>query len=311
MAVHIHQLAEVRSEFVGEGSRIWQFSVILPGAVIGVDANICSHCFIEDDVVLGDRVTVKAGVQLWNGLRVGNDVFIGPNATFTNDKFPRSKRHLAEVLVTNIHDGASIGAGAVILPGLTIGKNAMVAAGAVVTRSVPPNAIVRGNPARISGYVDAQRSETLNSSKLMQHHADGRSRVRGVKLLTLPSTSDIRGSLTVGEFSRSIPFTAKRYFVVFDVPSVETRGEHAHRKCHQCLICTHGTMRAIVDDGTTREEFLLDRPDVALYVPPMIWGTQYQYSQDATLLVFASDFYDQNDYIRSYEEFLSLVKDPA
>ena len=311
MAVHIHQLSDVSSKSIGEGSRIWQFTTILPGAVIGEDANICSHCFIEDDVVLGNRVTVKAGVHLWNGLRIGNDVFIGPNATFTNDKFPRSKRHLAQVLMTHIQDGASIGAGAVILPGVTVGQNAMVAAGAVVTRSVPPNAIVKGNPARISGYVDAQREESSFDGNVEKRGAGGKSKVSGVRLLKLPSTSDIRGSLTVGEFSRTIPFNVKRYFVVFDVPSAETRGEHAHRKCHQCLTCIHGTMRAIVDDGTAREEFLLDRPDMVLYVPPMIWGTQYQYSKDATLLVLASEFYEKDDYIRSYDEFLSLVKDPA
>lgn len=144
----IHELADVASDAIEDGTRIWQFVVVLPGAKIGAECNICAHVFIENDVTVGDRVTIKCGVQLWDGLRVGNDVFIGPNATFTNDLFPRSKKHPEEYLETVIEDGASIGAGAVILPGLSIGARALVAAGAVVTRSVAPGSLVRGNPAK-------------------------------------------------------------------------------------------------------------------------------------------------------------------
>ena len=144
----IHKLADVASMNIGAGTQIWQFVVILANAKIGRECNICSHVFIENDVIIGDRVTVKNGVQLWDGLRIGNDVFIGPNVTFTNDLFPRSKHHLDKYLSTIIEDGASIGAGAVVLPGLTIGSGALVAAGAVVTRSVEPRSLVRGNPAR-------------------------------------------------------------------------------------------------------------------------------------------------------------------
>ncbi|MHB8951037.1 MAG: acyltransferase, partial [Rhodoferax sp.] len=147
----IHPLSDVQSKAIGTGTRIWQFVVVLPNAKIGQDCNICSHCLIEGDVVIGDRVTVKSGVQLWDGLRVGDDVFIGPNASFANDRFPRSKKAPEKFLQTLIEAGASIGAGATMLPGVTIGRNAMVAAGAVVTRSVPPNAIVVGNPAKIVG----------------------------------------------------------------------------------------------------------------------------------------------------------------
>jgi UDP-2-acetamido-3-amino-2,3-dideoxy-glucuronate N-acetyltransferase len=150
----IHPLADVQSLAIGKGTRIWQFVVILRGAIIGVDCNICSHCFIENDVIVGDRVTVKSGVQLWDGLRVEDDVFIGPNATFTNDRHPRSRAYPQEgFLKTIVHRGASIGANATILPGIEIGEGAMVGAGAVVTRSVPPRAVVVGNPARIVRYV--------------------------------------------------------------------------------------------------------------------------------------------------------------
>jgi UDP-2-acetamido-3-amino-2,3-dideoxy-glucuronate N-acetyltransferase len=148
MGTIIHKLSDVASCAIGNGTRIWQYVVILPGARIGSDCNICAHVFIENDVVVGDRVTIKCGVQLWDGLRVGNDVFIGPNATFTNDVFPRSKKYSHKYLETNIEDGASIGAGAVILPGLSIGAGAFVAAGAVVTKSVAPKSLVVGNPAR-------------------------------------------------------------------------------------------------------------------------------------------------------------------
>jgi acetyltransferase-like isoleucine patch superfamily enzyme len=154
MSTIVHELADVASDAIGDGTRIWQYVVVLPGARIGADCNICAHVFIENDVVVGDRVTIKCGVQLWDGLRVGNDVFIGPNSTFTNDPFPRSKKYPDKYLETIIEDGASIGAGAVILPGLTIGADALVAAGAVVTRSVAPRSLVCGNPAKHVRFLD-------------------------------------------------------------------------------------------------------------------------------------------------------------
>ena len=128
-------------------------------------------------------------------------------------------------------------------------------------------------------------------------------------IYTLPRIQDPRGSLSVGEFGRSIPFEAKRYFIVFDVPSNELRGEHAHRECHQFLLCVKGSCSVITDDGETRNEFVLDKPNVGAYLPPMTWGVQYNYSSDAVLLVFASHYYDDADYIRDYDEFLRLVKE--
>lgn len=144
---YIHSSADVQSSLIGDGTKIWQFCVILPNVSIGADCNICAHCLIEGGVVVGDRVTLKSGVQLWDGVRLEDDVFVGPNVTFTNDDFPRSKQY-KPVLPTTIRKGASIGANSTILPGITIGAGAMVGAGSVVTKDVPAGALVRGNPAR-------------------------------------------------------------------------------------------------------------------------------------------------------------------
>lgn len=302
--VHPQGLCETGQ--VGPRTRIWAFAHVLPGARLGADCNICDHVFIENDVVVGDRVTVKSGVQLWDGIRIEDDVFVGPNATFTNDRFPRSKQYLQSYPATVVRAGASIGANATILPGLTIGQGAMVGAGAVVLRSVPPLAIVVGNPARIIGYVDAKGAERPS-----QRSGDGDERrptgVRGVTRHQLRIARDMRGSLSVGEFGRSIPFEARRCFFVFDVPSRETRGEHAHRACHQFLVCVRGSCAVVADDGQTREEFVLDSPGIGLYLPPLTWGIQYKYSADAVLAVFASEFYDAQDYIRDYAEFLDAA----
>jgi acetyltransferase-like isoleucine patch superfamily enzyme len=145
----IHPSSDVQADRIGEGTRVWQYVVILPGAVIGRDCNICSHCFIENKVSVGDRVTVKCGVQLWDGVILENDVFIGPNVTFANDRFPRSRNTAAILLQTFVKKGASIGANATILPGLVIGEGSMVGAGAVVTKDVPARSLVVGNPARV------------------------------------------------------------------------------------------------------------------------------------------------------------------
>ena len=144
----IHPLADVQTDQIGEGTRIWQFAVVLKGAKIGSNCNICSHTFIENDVVIGDNVTVKCGVQLWDGLRVGNNVFIGPNVTFCNDKHPQSGNHDFECLQTVIDADVSIGANATILPGIRLGRGCMVGAGAVVTKDVPSGMTVVGNPAK-------------------------------------------------------------------------------------------------------------------------------------------------------------------
>lgn len=145
--IHAHALVEPGAS-IGANTRVWAFVHILPGAVIGESCNICDHVFIENGVVLGSGVTVKCGVQLWEGVQLEDNVFIGPNVTFTNDVFPRSRQRPASFLKTLVKRGASIGANATLLPGIVIGENAMVGAGSVVTRDVPADTVVLGNPAR-------------------------------------------------------------------------------------------------------------------------------------------------------------------
>ena len=306
--IYRHPSAIVESENVGAGTRVWAFAHILKGAVIGAECNICDHTFIENDVRLGDRVTLKCGVQVWDGITMEDDVFVGPNATFSNDPFPRSRQHPVQFARTLIRRGASIGANATILPGLTIGEKAMVGAGAVVTHDVPPLAIVTGNPARIVGYDGAGSMPSDAEATVPEEFGANPTRVAGVSLHRLPQVDDLRGNLSFGEIGEQVPFEVKRYFLVYGVASKDIRGEHAHRALQQFLVCVHGRCHVVADDGENREEFVLDRPSIGLYIPPMVWATQYKYTEDAVLLVLASEKYDPASYIRDYSEFLALVK---
>jgi UDP-2-acetamido-3-amino-2,3-dideoxy-glucuronate N-acetyltransferase len=308
--VHEHGLCETSA--VGRGTRIWAFAHVLDGATVGEDCNICDGVFVENGAVIGDRVTVKPGVQVYSGVTLEDDVFVGPNATFTNDRFPRSRQWLDEYPTTVVRRGASIGANATVLPGLEVGIGAMVGAGAVVTRSVPPHAIVVGNPARIKGYTP--HGADHEPEPLPTGGDDGRAEpgivglgVGGATLHRFPEHADLRGTLTAGlvDPADGVPFDVRRWFMVYDVPTPEVRGEHAHRVCHQFLICVSGSVMIAVDDGERRREVLLDRPTLGLHLPPMTWASQYRYDQGAALLVFASHEYDADDYIREYEQFLA------
>lgn len=309
MTFFTHQNALVESHSIGKDTRIWAFAHILPGATIGSECNICDYVFVENDVKIGNRVTIKCGVQVWDGITIEDDVFIGPNVTLTNDLFPRSKQYPEEFSRTIIRQGASIGANATVLPGIIIGKNAMVGAGAVVTKDVPPNAVVIGNPARITSYTAPSR---IQPSPPIIHPTDTRQPVRssivnGVSVVSLPIINDLRGNLTFAECGQFLPFEPKRFFMVFDVQSKEIRGEHAHKKLHQFLVCVKGSCSVVVDDGKNIEEFLLNSPNVGVHIPPLVWGIQYKYSSDAVLLVLASDTYDADDYIRDYDQYIKMV----
>ena len=245
-------------------------AIIMPGAYIGLD------------VIIEDKVT------------------IGPNAVILG------KDDNKATIAAAIRTGAVIGANATVLAGVIVGIRALVKPGSVVTRTVPPLAIVEGNPAIITGYVSTAISITDNQGK-DKKELTKYSKVNNVTFSNLTLVSDLRGNLSVGEFEKDIPFKPNRYFLVFDVPTAETRGEHAHKVCKQFLVCIKGSCNVVADDGVNREEFVLDSPAKGLYLPPMTWGIQYHYSHDACLLVFASEYYDSADYIRDYDKFIKAV----
>lgn len=308
--VHPKGLCETTQ--VGVRTRIWAFAHVLPGARIGADCNICDGVFVENDVVVGDRVTVKCGVQLWDGVRLGDDVFVGPNATFANDKFPRSQAYPERFPETVVEAGASLGANCTILPGIRIGRHAMIGAGSVVTSDVPPFAIVTGNPARITAYVDAA-GHAMPRPRPVEPPPLGEAApvIPGVTLHSLRGADDMRGTLSVAEVGQDIPFEVKRFFAVYEVPSKSVRGERAHRTCEQFIVCLRGSVSLVVDDGRQRAEMILDRATVGVHVRKMVWTVLYRHTDDAVTLNFASAHYDPTDYIRDYDEFLRLVGSAA
>jgi len=305
----VHPQGIVETDKIGDDTTIWAFTHVLPGAVIGKKCNLNDHVFVENDVIIKDRVTVKCGVFLWDGIRLENDVFVGPNVTFANDKYPESQQKRKENQVTLIKKAASIGANATILPGVTIGEKAMVGAGAVVTRNVPPMAIVVGNPARIIGYIDHNKNklkaDELDNADMYNEISHIKLRVDSCQLWELKQYDDLRGSIVVTDFEEDLPFIPKRIFYVFGVSSQKVRGEHAHKKCHQFLVALSGSVNIVLDDGENSQEIQLNRASKGILMPAGIWGTQYKFSNDATLAVFCSHSYNTNDYIRDYQDFIS------
>lgn len=253
-------------------------------------AEIAEGCEIMPGAFLGARVTLEKSVKL------------GPNAVVLGNECPDST-------ATTLHAGVVVGANAVVHAGVVIGAGAIILPGTIVKRSVPPGAIVEGNPAAIVGYVDAERggrAESVRDNRQSGNRLE-LTPVKDVVLHHFPIIHDLRGNLTVGEFDKEIPFAPRRYFMVFGVPNREVRGEHAHHICHQFLICVRGSCAVVADDGNRRVEVELDSPSKGLYLPPLTWGIQYKYTPDALLLVFASHHYDAADYIRDYDEFLMHV----
>lgn len=291
---------------IGSHTRVWAWAHVMGGAKIGSSCNICDHTFIENGVIIGNRVTVQCGVYISEETTIEDDVFIDSSVTFTNKTIPCSKPDPADCCKTKIEQGASIGANATILP-VTIGAHAIIGAGAVVTKKVPPYAIVIGNPARIVGYVNAtpidKHKKTIESDA--GDHAF-ETTATGAKLYRIPSFSDIRGELSVLEIKKVLPFPVERIFYTYGVDSAEVRGEHAHKKCEQFLISIHGSLHVIVDDSVHREEFILNSPTYGLHLPSGCWGIQYKHSPDCVLLVLASRGYEAEDYIRNYDEFLQF-----
>lgn len=301
----IHEKAICDSGDIGPGTRIWPFAHVLSGAKIGSDCNICESVFVENDVIVGDRVTIKCGVQLWDGVRLANDVFVGPNATFTNDRLPRSKKYQDDIQQTIVERGASIGANATILPGLRIGRSAMVAAGAVVTRDVPAHALVAGNPARIVRFV-AQDGSPLPSRLPVGAETLTLPRCR---LIKFPVHQDASGTLIAVEHDGGLPFEPRRTFFLRNITPGHVRGNHGHRLCSQAILSLAGAATVMIDDGINREEIIMNDPTVGLYLPPMTWCSIFRFSPDCIMQVYASHPYDNADYIHSYTQFLQLVSE--
>ncbi len=310
-AVFVHPQGLCESKQVGDGTRIWAFAHVLPGASLGRRCNVCDHVFIENDVIVGNDVTLKCGIQLWDGVRIGDRVFVGPNATFTNDRFPRSKQYPETFLQTVVEDDVSIGANATILPGVKIGRGAMVGAGAVVTRDVPPHATVVGNPGYVTGFHAAGlgQAETVSAVDLLPTESGTQVALgaRGCSIERLPNYVDKRGALTPMEFERGLPFEPRRIFLVHRVREKQVRGEHAHRRCEQFLVAVHGGVSVVLDDGRNRCEVRLEDSTVGLYLAPMVWGIQYKFDPQSVLMVAASHSYEPEDYIRDYAVFLEAV----
>lgn len=297
--VHAKGLCE--SEHVGQGTRVWAFAHVLPGARIGAECNICDQVFVENDVVVGDRVTVKCGVQLWDGVRLEDDVFVGPNVTFTNDAYPRSRAYPEHFPQTVVERGASIGANATILPGIRIGARAMVGAGAVVTRDVAPDTVVVGNPARV--VRDSNEKAAVAEGEPISWRA-----VSDCRLIRFKSFPDDRGTLVPVEGGDDVPFYPKRLFTITGVPEGAGRGAHANLLSDQLIIPLAGGLSVRVYDGTVDRTFRLDRPDEGLFVPATIWNDLVDFAPNGVTLVLASQHYDGAAYVRELPQYEDLRK---
>jgi UDP-2-acetamido-3-amino-2,3-dideoxy-glucuronate N-acetyltransferase len=298
--------ARFEGDRLGPGSRVLAYVRVAPGVAIGRNCVLHDHAVLIGAVTLEDDVAVHTGAQLLGRIRVEQGVTVGAGAVVGGKSRSGEDAGLLEIIV---HRFASIGPNVTVLPGVAIGRRAIVEPGSVVRQDVPANAVVSGNPATIVSYVDSGQEVAAQEVLLPSSvgAAVTETRVRGVTIHRLAYASDLRGSLTATEFS-SLPFAPRRLFTVYDVPSESVRGSHAHRTCAQFLVCTLGALSCLVDDGSARAEIRLASPDVGLHIPPMIWGTQWKYTRDAVLLVLASHPYDAADYIRDYEEFLQVLE---
>jgi acetyltransferase-like isoleucine patch superfamily enzyme/dTDP-4-dehydrorhamnose 3,5-epimerase-like enzyme len=282
-------------------------SLIEEGVAVHETALIGPNCYLRGRMSIGANAHLKGGLTLIGDIHVGHDAFIEPGVCIASDANKEPPQE-GKVVVC---EGAHVGAGCVLYQGVVIGRYARIEPGSVIFRNIPPYAVVSGNPAVITGYVrDTSQQRAVPITIVEKPDAPGvyPFNVRGVALYQFQRIRDLRGDLTVGEFERNIPFIPKRYFVVFDVPSYETRGEHAHKRCHQFLICPSGSVSVVVDDGVSREEITLNKPNMGLLIPARVWGVQYKYSAGSALIVFASEYYDPDDYIRNYDEFVKFCE---
>jgi UDP-2-acetamido-3-amino-2,3-dideoxy-glucuronate N-acetyltransferase len=294
----IHPAALIEAAAVPAGSAVGAY------ARVGPAVELEGPCAIGEQAILAGRVRVAAGAE------IGPQAYLEGPITIETGARIAARCSLdaggAEPIV--LRESVVIGANSTIWPGVTVGKGARVEPGSVVTKNVPAMAVVAGNPAgivRYSGVPNAPAQAQIAATAEVTATA-----VRGVTLRRLPLHEDLRGNLTFGEAARHVPFAIQRYFLSFAVAGEQVRGEHAHRSLHQFLIAAHGRVHIVADDGVNQADFLLDRPDLGVHIPPMIWSVQYRFSADAVLLALCSEPYDPADYIRDYAEFLALARSP-
>lgn len=292
----VHPNAMCETDEIGRGTRIWPFAHVCSSVTIGEDCNICEGVFIENDVTVGNRVTIKNGVYLWSGLEVDDDVFIGPNATFCNDRKPRSRAWKVPES-TVLRKGSSVGANATVLPGVEIGAGALVGAGAVVTEDVPPYCRVVGNPARGVGFeapeIDLSQEESSVDTA-------------GIKLVPRSVHNDRRGKLQAIEVATEFPFVVQRYFVISGLRAGVPRGVHAHRETQQVVYVLTGAMLVLISNVDHHLSVRLGPASPGVVIERNTWSTILPLVDDSSALVLASTPYDQDDYVTSHEEFISL-----
>jgi carbonic anhydrase/acetyltransferase-like protein (isoleucine patch superfamily) len=264
---------------------------------------------LAEDCSVGAFSTIGERASIGNRTVVGSHVTVGESGVIGSEAEIADGARIGTGSI--IEDQVVVGSGAVVASGLRLGLNCLVRPGAVVLADVPPNAIVEGNPARIVGYVDSMRrsGDVINGAAALAADS-GRSVSLGVgdaAVWRLPRFEDLRGALVPAEFESDLPFVPQRLFFVFDVPGERVRGEHAHKTCAQLMVAVHGALSVVADDGRRSQEVRLDQPTVGLFLPPRVWGIQYQFTEEAVLAVFASAQYDPDDYIRRYSDFLQFL----
>ena len=295
----VHPTAVVETRDLAAGTAVGAYSRIAAEVEIAGACSIGAHTLLEGPIQLAAGIEVGSYAYLRGPLVVEGGVRIGPRCCIDAGSGAPAGIVLGE--------GAVVGSNATIWPGVSVGKRACIEPGSVVDKNVPAMAVVAGNPARIVRYSGAP---SVPSDVLAGSPAEVTATlIRGVTLRRLPLYEDLRGNLTFGEEQRHVPFPIRRYFVSFAVSSEHVRGEHAHRTLHQFLICVHGRVHIVADDGFNQADFLLDRPTLGIHIPPMTWSVQYRFSADAVLLALCSENYDPADYIRDYAEFLNLVRE--
>lgn len=231
---------------------------------------------------------------------VGKNVSVGARVTITAGPSGASSR-------TSIEEGVAIGDGAVVSGPLQVGAFAVINPGSIVTKSVPPFAIVEGNPAQVVGYVQpgAIKGEFIEPPAEVGQFLQA----VGCDIWRLPKVIDLRGNLTYAEIDQYLPFSPNRFFIVFGVPNEKVRGSHAHHQLHELLVCVHGSVTVTLDNGAECRQLVMNDPTIMLHLRPMTWTTQYNYSSDAVLMVLCSDPYEADDYIRDYDSFLGLTNE--